>query len=768
MKKRLLSASMGFFILAILFVEFFCLLAQPAANLGFNVSFNDTSFEIKNVAKTAYPELDKLSSGMEIQFINNLSEDEILNIRKETSEQSYKNYFSTFFNFGDSINIITKSGINVSFTLQKISYWNRIHSLSSFTKLKFFIALYMIISSLVIILFMKTSKTTDPLVFSLYFLALTTANLFDSEFSSPVYSRIATMIMDIGLFSTISCIFAYFSRIFTYAKYKNPFKFLHIVPIALWIIKYTCILIFRMDIIDNPFFKVYSYFVPGCCLIFVFVFIYITFTFPKNITVTFKFFVIGLAFAVIPLLIDHYGFVLSGSLIMTDKSKILSIIAFFFIPFMLELAVMQYLNLIRSRIAVWITTYVAFSVISLPIWFTLLNFLPTRIHNILSTVYLLGSPFAFILIFAIIRKFFSFDNGENDKRIKTFTSKLEPISDVNNLHICTAVEIQKALDCSYILFFKKEDDNNFVQVFKWGQEYPEENEKQIQNSFSKKRVFLYKDGSFSVPIMRDNTPSGCIYIGPKINNDIYLPGEHAYIEKIAKAFHKHYLLITNNFLFNELKEQSARVQQIQNNTILSLANLIESRDGGTGAHVRRTAEYSILIAKAAKEKGVYADLINDDFIRLIYKAAPMHDIGKIVVPDNILKKPGRFTPEEFALMKLHTTEGERIVKEVLSASEDEDYIRVTSLVAMYHHEKWDGTGYPQGLKSTEIPLFARILAIADVFDALVSPRCYKEPMDPDKAFEIIRKDAGTHFDPELAMIFLGLRNEALEIMRKFI
>lgn len=256
-----------------------------------------------------------------------------------------------------------------------------------------------------------------------------------------------------------------------------------------------------------------------------------------------------------------------------------------------------------------------------------------------------------------------------------------------------------------------------------------------------------------------------IFIGPKENNDHYFPGEHILIEEMVRIFHNHYLMYTNNRLVEEIKGQNERVAKMQEDTILSMANLIESRDGGTGAHVKRTAEYSVLISQAAMERGLFSEEINEDFIKLIYKAAPMHDIGKIVVADHILKKPGRFTDAEFDEMKRHTTEGERIVKEVLSNTENDAYIKLTSDIAMYHHEKWDGSGYPSKLQQNQIPLCARILAIADVFDALVSPRCYKEPMPPDQAFEIIKKDAGSHFDPVLAEVFLSLKPQALEIMK---
>ena len=145
----------------------------------------------------------------------------------------------------------------------------------------------------------------------------------------------------------------------------------------------------------------------------------------------------------------------------------------------------------------------------------------------------------------------------------------------------------------------------------------------------------------------------------------------------------------------------------------------------------------------------------------------MHDIGKIVVPDSILKKPGRFTPEEFEQMKMHTIEGSRIINDVIGVSDDRDFVEIAADVATYHHERWDGTGYPYNRAGDDIPLSARIMAVADVFDALVSPRCYKDPMTPDMAFSIIEKEAGTHFDPTLAKLFLSMKEEILIILTVF-
>lgn len=210
-----------------------------------------------------------------------------------------------------------------------------------------------------------------------------------------------------------------------------------------------------------------------------------------------------------------------------------------------------------------------------------------------------------------------------------------------------------------------------------------------------------------------------------------------------------------------------KILNIQENTISALANLVESRDSDTGNHVKRTSLYVKLLANAAKDAGLYPELLTDYNIDLMVKAAPMHDIGKIVVADYILKKPGKLTDEEFDLMKRHTVEGKRIVNDVLGMGQNKDYIRITCEIATSHHEKWNGSGYPYKLSGEDIPLSARIMAVADVFDALVSPRCYKEPFSIEKAFEILQKDAGSHFDPNLVPVFISLEPQLLEIMEKY-
>ena len=204
----------------------------------------------------------------------------------------------------------------------------------------------------------------------------------------------------------------------------------------------------------------------------------------------------------------------------------------------------------------------------------------------------------------------------------------------------------------------------------------------------------------------------------------------------------------------ELVANQAKIGEMQEHIISGLASLIESRDIETGEHVFRTSKLVKMIAEDARKEGVYTYILNDHFIELLHTLAPMHDVGKIVVSDKILRKPGKLTPEEFEEMKKHAAAGGKVVRQILSGITDEEYVRFAADIATCHHEWWNGKGYPNGYKEERIPTSARIMAIADVFDALVSERCYKRPFSFDEAMKIIEEEAGTHFDPELVRAFL--------------
>lgn len=217
----------------------------------------------------------------------------------------------------------------------------------------------------------------------------------------------------------------------------------------------------------------------------------------------------------------------------------------------------------------------------------------------------------------------------------------------------------------------------------------------------------------------------------------------------------------NKELSHLIEEKTRQVTDMQDSIIKGMATMIESRDNSTGGHILRTSDcIKIFTDELLKHKEI--PQITSNFCRLLVKAAPMHDLGKISVDDSILRKPGKFTSEEYEKMKKHAAEGARIVKKILDETSDKDFESIAVNVAHYHHEKWNGEGYPEHLHGEEIPLEARIMALADVFDALVSKRCYKDAKSFDDAFDIIKKDLGRHFDPVIGKIFIDCRQQLEE------
>ena len=212
-------------------------------------------------------------------------------------------------------------------------------------------------------------------------------------------------------------------------------------------------------------------------------------------------------------------------------------------------------------------------------------------------------------------------------------------------------------------------------------------------------------------------------------------------------------LLVSNALAKQIWE-SAQLQKIESHMIISLTDIIEGRDAYTGDHVRNTEDYVIQILRQLRKNPKYETVITEPYVKRVVRSAPLHDLGKIRIPDAILNKPGRLTPEEFAIMKTHTTYGAELVEEVLFGLGDPELTEVAVNIARDHHERMDGKGYPAGKKGEDIPLEARIMAVADVYDALVSERVYKKALPKEEALRIMKEGRGTQFDPDVLDAFL--------------
>jgi putative two-component system response regulator len=223
-----------------------------------------------------------------------------------------------------------------------------------------------------------------------------------------------------------------------------------------------------------------------------------------------------------------------------------------------------------------------------------------------------------------------------------------------------------------------------------------------------------------------------------------------------------------HYLESEVTKRTKELAAIQDVTILAMASLAETRDNDTGNHIRRTQYYLQLLANYLKSHDRFRSFLSDHTINMLFKSAPLHDIGKVGIPDRILLKPGRFEPHEFEIMKTHCKLG----RDAIQHAEDQlglevEFLKYAKEIAYGHQEKWDGSGYPEGLAGDAIPISARLMAVADVYDALISRRVYKAGMPHEKAVGIIAEGKGTHFDPDIVDAFMALTEQFREVALRY-
>ena len=228
------------------------------------------------------------------------------------------------------------------------------------------------------------------------------------------------------------------------------------------------------------------------------------------------------------------------------------------------------------------------------------------------------------------------------------------------------------------------------------------------------------------------------------------------------------LKLHNEDLEEKVLERTRQLEQLHDVTVIAMSALAESRDFETGYHIRRTQYYVEALAQELRERPGFSEALTPESIVSIVKSTPLHDIGKIGIPDRILQKPGKLTEEEFEIMKQHTIIGrDAIIAAERSMTITDDFLQYAKEITCSHHERWDGTGYPEGLQGSEIPLSARMMAIADVYDALICRRVYKPPFSHEQAVKIITEGRGTHFDPDMVDAFLEISDQFRMISKQF-
>ena len=255
------------------------------------------------------------------------------------------------------------------------------------------------------------------------------------------------------------------------------------------------------------------------------------------------------------------------------------------------------------------------------------------------------------------------------------------------------------------------------------------------------------------------------YITKPISPAIVLARVRTHLALKASA---DFLRDKNDYLEAEIEKRTCEIKAIQEVTILAMASLAETRDSDTGNHIRRTQFYVKALAEKLQDHPRFSHFLTAQNIAMLYKSAPLHDIGKVGIPDRILLKPGRYDAAEFEIMKRHSALGRDAIEFAeKSLGTKVEFLSMAKEIAYCHHEKWDGSGYPQGLAGDDIPVTARLMALADVYDSLISRRIYKEGMPHDEATTIIVEGRGTHFDPNIVDAFLDIQDKFQEIARQY-
>ena len=273
------------------------------------------------------------------------------------------------------------------------------------------------------------------------------------------------------------------------------------------------------------------------------------------------------------------------------------------------------------------------------------------------------------------------------------------------------------------------------------------------------------DGFAAINKLKENEKTANIpvmFLTASTDDEIEAKGlEYGAVDFVTKPFSTPTLLnrIAHHLHIDELlKKRTERLERLQDGILEVVVDMVESRDKVTGGHIERTSRYIRILMEAMRKNGLYSDEMENWELDTVVSSARLHDVGKVSVSDVILNKPGRLTPDEYEEIKKHAPEGEHIVERIIAKTGTESFLHHAKMFAGHHHEKWDGTGYPRGLKGEGIPLEGRIMAIADVYDALVSERPYKKPYTPEEVERIIKEDSGRHFDPSIVDVFFQIND----------
>jgi HD-GYP domain-containing protein (c-di-GMP phosphodiesterase class II) len=476
---------------------------------------------------------------------------------------------------------------------------------------------------------------------------------------------------------------------------------------------------------------------------------------------------LAIAVSLVPFFLYTINLMITGNLVSYgfDLFTLIATISFSLFPIFVGLGIWKYRildidQIINYGFALFLLGFLLTGFASLVAFFLLGdNFTPQVYGSLLITGLL--SPFAFQLIKLITKHFFSREQKTYNQILLEMEEQLKDLVDESQVYPIVTSSLVYAFDPLYVTFIKSSGGTK-EELFCYPPEFNHLTFDRDDAFLQTNPRLLQQDNSVILNVSFDKSNPIFLVIGPRRNDDIFTKDSLALIERSGSQIAKTLKVCS---LYQKLQQSIRSESMAQQTTILTLAKLTEYRDRETGRHLERIQSYTRTLAQAYKDIKGGIDYVTNQYIEDLTISSVLHDIGKVGVPDSILLKPGKLTKEEFEVIKTHTIIGSQVLEETEASNPTTSFLTMGRLVCLHHHERWDGTGYPYQLKGIEIPLSARIVAIADVYDALRSTRPYKNPMTHKEALSIIKAEKATHFDPELVDVFLAIEEEIDAIQR---
>ncbi len=749
-----------FCIVSLIFVvgQFLWHINLPYTLSGFRIHTEGSEFIVTDCFPEGPAYMAGLRPGDSIVRINDIDIKEFTEKDADaTLEESYNSY-SSLYEKGKLYEIECKNGFTCSFVIpEDVPFHTKLKCVSFDNWILFITGFFFVVFGILTSLFAINIEGSSDFVWFMIAAGPCIINSYTEAANPLMYTAFSLIAFDLSASFVVFAVFrivAYFFMLAGKPKEHSVLRKISLIPILLSAIKCFLIGIGATSVFSRIFIS-WPMILLGLSFIYQFItFIILIRRIQHQPSVIMRFFFLGFCFSTIVPAFQLGLRIISRSFWVTSEYEAMyTILPLLFIPFSVFCALLQTSSVDWDNFSGRLMTGGCTIII--------VSFLSRFITS--GTVGMVLFAFALIAVYIVIEKpvvSFLFPKLEYvQDKLDALEQKVYRCRNTRDILVAAADWLFTMMNTNLVAFCMFSDNGKSVDNVIYQKTVDEKmtvgmllsmiSERQKHKELNHK-IMIHKKVGFSVPFYLSHELVGFIFIGQKSKYSIFSSTEIRLVPPVAR-------IIMESAMVVELNKKNRYVSDMQNRIVFSFADMIESRDGLTGQHVKRTSQIVILIMNSIRGTNMFEDELEPLDYEMIAMAAPLHDIGKIKVPDAILSKPGKLTEEEFAIIKTHPVEGERIISKTMAKIENEKYLKFAKDMALYHHEKWNGTGYPYGLSGKEIPLCARIMAVADVFDALCSERSYKEAYSIDKAFEIFEESKGSHFEPCLVELMYELR-----------